>query len=104
MAYVEVARLEEIPPGSMLSIEGIDRVEVCIVNVNGTFYAFSGVCTHKGAPLCNALKDNYLVCPWHGAKFRIDTGARSWPAPRPLRTYEIITEGETLLIRKPEKQ
>jgi nitrite reductase/ring-hydroxylating ferredoxin subunit len=47
---------------------------------DGQIRAFENICTHKGGP--TALKDNALVCEWHGAAFNPLTGeALKKPAP-----------------------
>ena len=99
--YVKVAEVKEIPPGSIKVIPGIDRVSVCLINLEGNYFAISGVCPHKGGPLYKGiLRSKSLVCPWHNAGFRVDTGKHTWPAQRDLRTFEVKIEGDSVLIKR----
>lgn len=42
-------------------------------------------CPHMGAPLERGwIKDDFVVCPWHGCKLHIET-----QAVKPLRTCEF---------------
>ncbi|MGH2639787.1 MAG: Rieske (2Fe-2S) protein [Rhabdochlamydiaceae bacterium] len=99
MQYVRVADTSEVPPGSIKAVEGIDRVKLLIINKDGRYFALSGVCSHKGAPMERGkLKRDYLECPWHGALFKLETGRHSWPAPRDLRSYPLKVSGSDIYV------
>ncbi len=54
---------------------------------DGTFVAYDLICTHAGCTVSNwDSKQQYLMCPCHGATFDAAHGARvvSGPAPSPL--------------------
>jgi nitrite reductase/ring-hydroxylating ferredoxin subunit len=100
--YRKVARRSEVPPGKMITVAGIDRVDVCLVNMDGKYFALSNICTHKGAPLNRGtLKGNYVVCPWHKANFRAEDGRAFWPAERALRKFEVKVDSDYIYIRIP---
>lgn len=48
-------------------------------------------CPHTGAPLVlGRLEGDCLVCPWHGARFNVNSGqAVAGPTRIPLSTYEV---------------
>ena len=46
--FVAVAKLSEVGPGQLKHIELPDGTQVCLANVDGTFYAIDGECTHAG--------------------------------------------------------
>ena len=48
MGFVKVARVSEIPAGTMKHVEA-GATELCIANVGGTFYAIGDRCGH-GTP------------------------------------------------------
>jgi nitrite reductase/ring-hydroxylating ferredoxin subunit len=63
----------------------IDGEDVCIVNVEGKYYAIGNVCTHDGGPLADGSLENYQVeCPWHGS---VRTGEVTNP---PATRYSIL--------------
>ena len=99
--FVKVAETKDIQPSNM---KGIDLAgeKVCIVNVEGNYYAIGNVCTHVGGPLDEGTLDGYEVeCPWHGSKFDVRTGEPSRPpAQRAVATYEVKVEDNNILVRK----
>ena len=78
-----------IPPGDYAQIE-IDAALVAVFNVDGRFYAIDDVCTHDGGELAGgAVEGDVVICPRHGARFCLRTGAAlTPPAYEPVRTYE----------------
>lgn len=54
---------------------------ILIVRSGGLIKAFVNVCPHQGRPLCLpsgktlVSEARYVVCPFHGASFDIETGA-----------------------------
>jgi nitrite reductase/ring-hydroxylating ferredoxin subunit len=99
--FVKVAETKDIQPSNM---KGIDLAgeKVCIVNVEGNYYAIGNVCTHVGGPLDEGTLDGYEVeCPWHGSKFDVRTGEPTRPpAQRAVATYEVKVEDNNILVRK----
>jgi nitrite reductase/ring-hydroxylating ferredoxin subunit len=84
-------RISEVPPGSALFVG-----DVALFNVDGTFCATQGKCTHRQGPLSEGKLDGSTVtCPWHRAQFNVCTGAvLRGPATDPLKTYRVTVEGE----------
>lgn len=75
-AFVEVAKLDEVPAGKMKHIE-LNGKEIMIVNLGGKFYALNDRCSHTNAPLSMGhIQDSILTCPMHGARFDITTGKK----------------------------
>ena len=75
-SYVEVAKIDEIPPGNMKHVE-LDGKEIVVSNVNGKFYAMDERCGHMNARLSNGnINQNIVTCPFHAAKFDISTGKK----------------------------
>ncbi len=99
--WVKVARTSDIPPGEKAIVE-VDGELVVIVNLDGQYYAIEDVCTHDGGPLGEGeldLEGAEIVCPRHGARFDVRTGAAlTLPAFEPVPTYEVRVEGEDILV------
>jgi 3-phenylpropionate/trans-cinnamate dioxygenase ferredoxin component len=94
--FVKVARVDDILPGHK-EIYDVNGIPVVVVNLDGEFYALEDVCTHDGGPLGEgAMDDGQLICPRHGARFDIRTGAAlTMPAFEPAPTYEVkIQDGD----------
>ena len=76
VSYVEVAKIDEIPPGNMKHVE-LDGKEIVLSNVNGKFYAMDERCGHMNARLSDGnINQNIVTCPFHAAKFDISTGKK----------------------------
>ena len=99
--FVKVAETTYIQSTKMKAIE-VAGENICLVNVEGKYYAIGNVCTHEGGPLAEGTLEGYEVeCPWHGSKFDIRTGKVTRPpANEPESTYEVKVEGNDILIRK----
>jgi nitrite reductase/ring-hydroxylating ferredoxin subunit len=75
-SYVEVAKIDEIPPGKMKHVE-LDAKEIVVSNVNGKYYAMDDRCGHMNARLSNGnTNQNIVTCAFHAAKFDITTGKK----------------------------
>jgi nitrite reductase/ring-hydroxylating ferredoxin subunit len=105
-----VARAADIPEGDRLIVNVLGR-SIGIFNVDGVFYAMLNRCPHRGAQLCKGdvlglvqadypgaevrLESNtkFIVCPWHGWEYDIETG-QSWfnPGHTRARPFEVLVE------------
>ncbi|HEU4487144.1 MAG TPA: non-heme iron oxygenase ferredoxin subunit [Povalibacter sp.] len=89
MSWIPVAAAADIADGDYAQTE-IDNALVAVFNIHGTFYAIEDVCTHDGGELAGgAIDGDVVVCPRHGARFCLRTGAAlTPPAYEPVRTFE----------------
>jgi ferredoxin-NADP reductase/nitrite reductase/ring-hydroxylating ferredoxin subunit len=102
--FVKVSETMDIPPSHMIEIQ-VDGEKICLVNVEGKFYAIGSICTHEGGPLADGTLEGYEIeCPWHGSKFDVRTGeVKNPPASEPEPRYEVKVDGTNLLIKKQGK-
>lgn len=75
-----LAQLADIPdPGGRPS--DYAALPVLVVRAGETVRAFVNVCPHQARPLCLpsgktlVSEGRFIVCPFHGASFEVDTGA-----------------------------
>ncbi|MGB8218840.1 MAG: non-heme iron oxygenase ferredoxin subunit [Methanoregula sp.] len=74
MSFVKVATAGEVPAGTMKHVE-IGETEICVVNVNGTFYAIGDRCGHENARLSRgSLTGTIVTCPMHASQFDLTSG------------------------------
>jgi nitrite reductase/ring-hydroxylating ferredoxin subunit/uncharacterized membrane protein len=61
-------------------------------------------CSHRGGPLHDGtVVDGCLECPWHGARFDLDTGeVRRGPASAAQPVYDVVDDDGRLSIRRSE--
>lgn len=78
----------------------LDGVPVVIVKTDDRLCAFAGTCTHLGAPLKDGVVvDGTLRCPWHHARFSLDTGeAVAAPAFKPLSPIKVREQGGRIFV------
>jgi 3-phenylpropionate/trans-cinnamate dioxygenase ferredoxin subunit len=95
VSWVRVAPAASIAPGDYASVELGDGF-VAVFNVDGEFFAIDDLCTHDGGGLAGGrLEDHQVLCPRHGARFCLRTGAAlTPPAYAPVRCYATrVTDG-----------
>src|SRR6187401_2192770 len=99
MSWQRVAAVAAIPVGDYAQID-VDGVLVAVFNVAGEFYAIDDVCTHDGGGLAVGATDGTVViCPRHGARFCLKTGAAlTPPAYEAVRTYPTRVVAGTVEI------
>jgi 3-phenylpropionate/trans-cinnamate dioxygenase ferredoxin component len=98
--FVFAARLEEVQEGEILALN-IDEVPVALTRLGDRIVAFGDICTHDDGPLAEGTIADHccVVCPRHGARFDLTTGAPTFPAPTPIPIYETVVEGEDVLVK-----
>ena len=96
---VQVAREDELEPGSMMMVE-VDGKPVLLANVDGEFYAVSDLCTHEEYNLSEGyLEGDEVECIGHSAFFNVKTGdVTDGPAMDPLETYSVQIEDGAVFI------
>ncbi len=99
MSFVRVASTSEIRPGEKKIVE-VDGLLVVVINLGGEYYAIEDVCTHDGGPLGEGkLEDGQIICPRHGSRFDVRTGAAlPLPAFEPAPTFDVRVEGDDILV------
>ncbi len=101
-SWTDVALESAIAPGEYELLD-TDEQAIAVVNVDGEFFAIEDVCTHDGEELTGGpIEDDQIVCPRHGARFCLRTGAAlTAPAYEPVRTYPVrISEGMVQVLTK----
>jgi 3-phenylpropionate/trans-cinnamate dioxygenase ferredoxin subunit len=79
----------------------VDGVIVAVFNIAGAFYAIEDQCTHDGGGLAGgAVEGCEVICPRHGARFSLQTGAAlTPPAYEPVRTFETRVNDGMVEVR-----
>lgn len=98
--WVTVAGVDEIAPGTSRNVD-LDGTVVAVFNVDGGFHAIEDVCTHDGGDLASGtLEGDQIVCPRHGARFCVRTGAAlTAPAWEPTHAFPVRVEDGLVQVR-----
>jgi len=74
MAFVRVARVDQLPVGKGLQVEAGGK-KLALFRVEAGVYALDALCPHRHAPLAQGkCEGEVLICPWHDAKFELSSG------------------------------
>ena len=86
------AELASQPAGKVVEAGG---QSIAVFQVAGSYYAVGNVCTHRGGPLPQGtLSGSEVICPWHGARFDVRTGAVLGPPAREgVKSYPVRVNG-----------
>jgi nitrite reductase (NADH) small subunit len=99
MPFTKAATIDEIPAGQAKQVS-VQGKTLALFNLNGTFYAIDNECPHRNGPLAEGfVEGTEVVCPWHGARFDICTGANlSPPARQGVRSYKVQVVGQDVEV------
>lgn len=65
----------------------------------GGAIAIDPLCTHQGCSVAWQAADATFACPCHGSLFNADGTVATGPATAPLKTYEVQTEDDMILVK-----
>lgn len=101
---VDLVGVDEVPPGTMQMawVDGTDPV--IVINVDGEFRAFQGICSHEYFELDKGfLTAGSLTCALHLSRFDLASGdALDPPAELPLVRYPVVVEDGRVSIEVAE--
>ncbi|RJO66915.1 MAG: non-heme iron oxygenase ferredoxin subunit [Myxococcales bacterium] len=91
MSWKRAIPSASLPPGTKQSVKVSDEKLLIGRSADGLLFAVENLCTHDDGPLAEGeLDGRELVCPRHGARFDIKTGAAlCLPATAPLTAFPI---------------
>lgn len=95
-----VGKVSDLPEGNRLEVVLGDEITALLFHIGGDYYCIEDVCTHDGQPMTDGeLEGCELICPRHGARFDVRTGAAlCLPATQPVRTFDVEIRGEEIFI------
>lgn len=98
--WVTVAKVGELVPGGHRVVD-VDGAAVVVFNLGGDYYAIEDVCTHDGGQLTGGVVEGEeIVCPRHGARFSIRTGAAlTAPAYEPVAKFPVRVANGIVQVR-----
>lgn len=94
--------LDEVPAGTLHGMKAGD-VALLLLRRGDEVFAFRNACPGTPFPLHHAqIEGGTIVCPWHGCRFLIDTGAReeSQQGP-PLEVFPVEEVGDVIRVALP---
>jgi len=100
LKWIDVGPIGNLVDGQAISIP-VGRRMIAVARSGAACFAIEDICTHDGAALTGgAIEGTEIICPRHGARFCLRTGAAlSPPAYEPVPAYETKIEGDHLWVR-----
>jgi len=78
----------------------VGETSVAVYNVDGTFYATSNLCLHRGGPLGQGLLQGHeVMCPWHAWSWNVTSGENAANGTLKIATYEVKVEDGQVFVR-----
>ncbi len=97
---VSAIRPDEIAEGSGKTIT-VSGTEIAVFKCEGQLYATQNWCPHAGSALAaGALDGGAVVCPAHGYRFDLRTGACATDAQLRLKTYRLVPDGPGFAVQE----
>lgn len=111
--FIEVGKASEFRDGMKKKVL-VGDYEILLARVGDRYHAVNNRCPHMGGELAaGQLKEAVITCPLHGSQFDITNGkvvrwlkgsgffsaaGKIFKPPRPLPTYNVMVEGDAILI------
>jgi len=97
---VSTIRPDEIAEGSGKAIT-VSGTEIAVFKCEGQLYATQNWCPHAGSALAvGAVDGGAVVCPAHGYRFDLRTGACATDAQLRLKTYRLVPDGPGFTVQE----
>jgi nitrite reductase/ring-hydroxylating ferredoxin subunit len=97
--FTKVASKAALEAHSPQCVE-VEGRRIALFCLGGEIYAIDDVCTHAGGPLSEGtVEADEVECPWHGARFKITTGAVCGePAYEDVARYNVRVSGDDVEV------
>ena len=95
----KVASSVELNPGNgkVIIVEGRP---IALFNLGGEFVALDNRCPHRGGSLGEGeIKDDIVICPWHGWEFNCNTGKAVENDDVVVKTYLVENRDDEIFIK-----
>ncbi len=91
------SEFQDLEAGKLVDAGG---QSIAIFDLGGKYYAIENTCPHRGGPLAEGeMNGEEVICPWHGARFNIKTGAvLAPPAPQGVKSFPVRVTGDDVEV------
>ncbi len=98
MAFAKAAKKEEVPVGTIREYQ-VGGKAIALANVDGKFFAISGVCLHQGGPLGEGeMSGQRVTCPWHAWEYDVTTGKLVTNPEVGVESYAVEVRGDDIYV------
>lgn len=98
-SFVAAAKVDDVPAGTKKLVE-VNGQSILLCHTRDKIYAVRNLCSHAYEALADGrMKNGWIACPVHGARFDLETGAAmNPPATMPIDTFEVRIEGDSIEV------
>lgn len=99
MDWIDVCAASDLAEGEPRVVY-TDDYAIAVFRVGEDVYAVEDVCTHDGGELAGGdVEGCEVICPRHGARFDLRTGAAlTPPAYEPISTFPVRIQGDAVQV------
>jgi nitrite reductase (NADH) small subunit len=100
MAFIRIAKLEDIPPLGARRYKRADGVEIAVFRTESDgVFALRDKCPHKGGPLSQGIVfGESVACPLHNWCIGLADGQAAAPDAGVVERFPVRVEGEDVLL------
>ena len=91
------ADFEDLEAGKLVEAGG---QKIAIFDLGGNLCAVENTCPHRGGPLSEGIMaGEEVICPWHGSRFNVKTGAViTPPAQQGVKSFPVRIVGDDVEV------
>jgi 3-phenylpropionate/trans-cinnamate dioxygenase ferredoxin subunit len=97
---LHVGPVDDIAEGGVKIVQA-GSLFLGVYRIDGQLYALEDRCSHDDGPLCEGDREGFeVVCPRHGARFDLRTGAvLALPATEDVEAFPVeVRDGEVYVV------
>lgn len=98
---IVAAKVGELKPNSAKIFLFGGKPAILVHTLQGTYKAFSAVCTHLACTVQYRPDLGHIWCACHDGHFDLNGQVLSGPPPRPLPAYGVAVKGEDIVVTRP---
>ena len=97
--FVKALVAADLAPGTGTEVSVAGR-PVALFNVDGSFFAISNTCLHRGGPLGQGFVEGRTVtCPWHAWTFDLASGENVVNGELKVACFETKVEDGQVFVK-----
>lgn len=101
--YRRAAATGEVPPGQPHAVE-VNGWPILLAMLPDGPRAVINRCSHAASDLASGrIRRGAIVCPLHGAMFKLDSGQCVAAPYQPLKTFPVRVAGEAIEVEVPDE-
>ena len=97
---VVAAKVGELTPDSGKIFRFGDKPGLLVMTENGTYKAFSAVCTHLNCTVQYHSGAKGIVCACNNGHYDLNGQVISGPPPKPLTEYKVTPKGDDIIVSR----